>query len=359
MNVLVIGQNTKIANVFNVMNDRVYMVVDYIPNYRSYRENNLYRTISTSTNILRMNSIPKRIIEIRKWCKDFHIDIIFTNEKNSMIAAKLATLSMKKRIIHLSTSHNSYAFQRERNVRFFSYLVKLCTDGYLALASFVYNKLVAHGVSEKKILLFPNTIEDNLFFPKKSYAISGDYIKVAYTAVVAPGKAQDVLLRAVSILKQRGIDIKVDFYGNVVSVGTQYSMELADSVSKLGLSDRVCFKGLIENDALRVELANYDLYVCPSRMEMSPFNILEAKATGLPIIATNVGGIPDLIEDGVDGLLVPVDSPESIADAIERCAKDENYRRKLGKGALFAVSQNKSVKKASEALSCFIKSIGR
>ena len=62
----------------------------------------------------------------------------------------------------------------------------------------------------------------------------------------------------------------------------------------------------------------YDIYVCPSLMEMSPYNVLEAKSAALPIVATRLGGIPDLIINNVNGLLVDAEDVDSMVAAIER-----------------------------------------
>ena len=76
-----------------------------------------------------------------------------------------------------------------------------------------------------------------------------------------------------------------------------------------------------------------DLLVLPSRQEGLPVVLMEATSVGLAIVATAVGGVPQVLTDGVDGLVVPPDSPPALADAIARVATDADLRARLGLAA--------------------------
>ena len=84
---------------------------------------------------------------------------------------------------------------------------------------------------------------------------------------------------------------------------------------------------------LRNLLAASDLFVLPSWAEGLPNSVLEAMASGLPIVSTRVGGIPELIEDEVSGLLVPPKNPEALSIAIKRLLGDEIFAKKLAMAA--------------------------
>ena len=87
MNVLIIGQNTKIANVFSSFANNVFLVIDSVENLnrfainRTYKENEKYIVLSTTTNVTSLKYIPQRIKEIRTWVRENNIDVVFTNEK--------------------------------------------------------------------------------------------------------------------------------------------------------------------------------------------------------------------------------------------------------------------------------------
>ena len=97
-----------------------------------------------------------------------------------------------------------------------------------------------------------------------------------------------------------------------------YEATLKAQVHALGLSAQVAFKGLAAHDDIPQILQQADLYLLPSLQEGLPLSLLEAMAAGCPIIATRVGGIPDVIEDGRHGLLVPPADVEALKDALLR-----------------------------------------
>lgn len=112
------------------------------------------------------------------------------------------------------------------------------------------------------------------------------------------------------------------------------SSEIADLHRTLGLGDRFRLLGF-RTDVPDL-LAASDLMVMSSLTEGLPVSIMEAMSQGLPIVATAVGGVPEAVTDGRNGLLVPSGSPEALADAIGRVAGDDVLRARLGRAALEA-----------------------
>ena len=102
---------------------------------------------------------------------------------------------------------------------------------------------------------------------------------------------------------------------------------------RLGVADHVDLCGWLDPQRREAQLARADIFVLPSRNEGLPMSVLEAMARGLPVIATPVGGLPELIEDGVNGLLVPPGDPEALARAILELAGDPERRQALGNAA--------------------------
>jgi glycosyltransferase involved in cell wall biosynthesis len=104
---------------------------------------------------------------------------------------------------------------------------------------------------------------------------------------------------------------------------------LTEQVRDLGLEEHVFFTGTIE-DAARL-LPAFDLFVLPSKSEAFGYVLIEAGLAGVPVVATRVGGIPDIITDGVNGLLVPPDNTPALTDALRRMIKDEDFRLTLAR----------------------------
>lgn len=102
-------------------------------------------------------------------------------------------------------------------------------------------------------------------------------------------------------------------------------------VKEKGLEEKVLFLG-IRDDVPKL-LADSDVFILPSDWEGVPLTVLEAMAAGKPVIATAVGGVPELVEDGATGVLVPPRDPEALAQGILRLVKDPDLRRRMGKAA--------------------------
>ena len=103
------------------------------------------------------------------------------------------------------------------------------------------------------------------------------------------------------------------------------------AIVKMGLERKVLFLGI--RDDVPQLLAASDVFVLSSDYEGVPLTVLEAMAAGKPVVATAVGGVPELIEDGETGILVPPRNPEALAQGILRLAKDASLRQRMGKAA--------------------------
>ena len=117
--------------------------------------------------------------------------------------------------------------------------------------------------------------------------------------------------------------------------------EVMEHAKRLGVSDHVEFCGHVTD--VPSFLAGLDMFVLPSvSSEGLPLAVLEAMAMGLPIVATRIAGIPEVVEDGTNGFLVPPQAPAALADALQRCCEDVALRRRLGEAALAGTRQKHS-----------------
>lgn len=123
-------------------------------------------------------------------------------------------------------------------------------------------------------------------------------------------KGQDILLKALKICEKRGLDFKLNLVG-----GGRYKSRILEEIKKLDLHEKVNLIGTIPSgDPIKKELDKADIFVFPSRVEGLPRALIEAMARGLPCIATNVGGIPELLPSKY---LVRTESPSELAGRIE------------------------------------------
>jgi glycosyltransferase involved in cell wall biosynthesis len=156
--------------------------------------------------------------------------------------------------------------------------------------------------------------------------MTGPEVVMGVTCRLDPMKGLDYLIRALPPLVER-YPLRL----RVVGEGA-YRQELEQLAEQLGVADRVCFAGFLSGQALVDELMNFDLYVFPSLWEGLPYSLLEAMRAGLPIVSTNVGGIPEAIGDN-EGLLVSPASSEELQRGIEAMLSDPNRARELGRAA--------------------------
>lgn len=100
-----------------------------------------------------------------------------------------------------------------------------------------------------------------------------------------------------------------------------------------GLDDRITFPGYMDLEAKKAAFADHDIFLNTNRVDNMPVSVLEAAASGLVPVATSVGGIPDLLTDGVDAVLVPDEDVEAMADAVLELLSDPDRYAELGRGA--------------------------
>jgi glycosyltransferase involved in cell wall biosynthesis len=139
-------------------------------------------------------------------------------------------------------------------------------------------------------------------------------------------KGYDVLLDAAHIVDERRLPIRFAAAGHGA-----LDHEMAERHRALGLGDRFRFLGH-RHDALEL-LTAADIVVLPSHQEGLPVVLMEASSLGATMLATSVGGVGQVIQDGVNGLIVPPGRPEALADAIERLGSDPDLRARLGQQA--------------------------
>jgi glycosyltransferase involved in cell wall biosynthesis len=137
-------------------------------------------------------------------------------------------------------------------------------------------------------------------------------------------KGQDVLLDALAEVRHRGLDYHAVFAGE-----GELRDAFATRAQRLGLSNRVRFVGQVEE--LGPLLLAADAVVMPSRWEGLPLTLLEALARARPVIASAVGGIPEVIGDGVEGRLVPAGDVTALADALESFHRRPDIAQRMGR----------------------------
>jgi colanic acid/amylovoran biosynthesis glycosyltransferase len=147
--------------------------------------------------------------------------------------------------------------------------------------------------------------------------------RIYCAARLAPEKGYEFLVQAIKILKDKEYDLQVRFVGDGPRRGA-----LEHLARDLGILDRVHFLGHLDEAAKMRELYASDLCVLPSLAEGLPSSATEAMAVGVPVIATNIAAMSELVEHGKTGLLVRPSDPVALADAIIMMIHDFEFRRR-------------------------------
>ncbi len=195
--------------------------------------------------------------------------------------------------------------------------------------------LVNMGVPRERIHVQHNSIRpepalnsDEIHLLQTKLGLNKDEQMVLAVGRLSKEKAQIDLIRAFKELTERHPDINA----RLVIVGDGPERRLpAEVVASLSLGERVIFAGQVNNVGAYYAAAN--VLVNPSHSEGSPYVLLEAMAAGLPIVATAVGGVPEMVEHNETALLVPANDPEAMANAIARILNDEHLAQRLAANA--------------------------
>jgi glycosyltransferase involved in cell wall biosynthesis len=154
-------------------------------------------------------------------------------------------------------------------------------------------------------------------------AFAGGEPLVGFMTRMVTRKGVDVLLDALVLLRDRGTLPRVALVGN----GDRYD-DVAARVARDGLSERVDVRPFAP--PVWPRLAAFDVFVLPTLWDVFPIAVLEAMAAGVPVIASDVHGLPESVDDGVTGLLLPAGDAAALADAIERLVDDAELRARMG-----------------------------
>lgn len=187
-------------------------------------------------------------------------------------------------------------------------------------------------------------VDPNLFRGREGAAPRGRF-EILCVARLVPAKGQSILLAAVAKLIERGRKIHVSLVGD----GPGRAMFEA-LTARLQIGGHVTFHGSITQDRIREYLERADVFVLPSFAEGIPVTLMEAMAMEIPCVSTLVGGIPELIQSGVNGILVPPSDPDGLADAIANLMTDPALRARLGREGRCTVVSSYNLRKNVEEL---------
>lgn len=204
------------------------------------------------------------------------------------------------------------------------------TDRVVAVSPCVRDELISYGiVSFRKIEVIPLGFDLTPFLVvqrggfRSEFGLSEGVRLVGIVGRLFPIKNHRLFFDAAHLIVRRCGDVRFVVVGDGV-----LRSELEAYVRALGISDRVIFTGW-RFDIARIQ-ADLDVLVVSSNNEGTPVSAIEAMASGTPVVATRVGGVPDIIEDGRNGFLVPPGDAEALSEAVLRVLEDRELALRMG-----------------------------
>jgi glycosyltransferase involved in cell wall biosynthesis len=273
---------------------------------------------------------PSALWTLARLCKGQKIDVVHTHLQKAIITSLLIARSIRARVV---IHEHGPIFRGGTGCLYRAALRLLGARAAITVANSEASRLAlekALPTDRGPIVVVPNFIDLDRFDPerhdrsaaRRSYGLADADFVVGFIGRLDRAKGADVLLDAGALLKHDG-----DSYRFVIVGDGPEKTRLAEQARALDLDDIVTFAGLCKDTAS--VMSAFDIGVVPSRREAFGIAALELMRMRIPVIASPVGGLPELVRDGVCGLLLARLGPEEISEAVRTLRTDEQQRAEL------------------------------
>lgn len=259
-------------------------------------------------------------------CREFRPDVLVAHGFSEHLWGRYAGLLAKvPHLVHIE--HNT----RERYTRWrlaqARWLARR-TDRIVGCSEGVRRTLLDMGMPAERTIAIPNGIRLEPFAEADAHPFARREPGIVMVARFSKQKDHATLLRALALLRERGLQPPVQFAGGGKALHRQPLEKLA---AELGIDRQVRFLGVVRDVPQR--LMAHRLCVLATHYEGMPLALLEGMAAGCAVVASAVPGVREVLDHGVDGLLVPESDPVAMADALERLLRDPQDAARMAAAA--------------------------
>ncbi len=256
--------------------------------------------------------------ELAKLIRREDFALVHAHTPRSLLAGAIAAREAGVPLVyhvHSPTGNDSTRrLQNFVNARLERWLLRRAAK-LIAVSPSLAELMIRQGFAQERVVYVPNGVPAVKSIirhrPTSTWTLG-------MAALFRPRKGIEVLLQALSLLRSQGYDVRLRAIGPFETPA--YEREVHALVAQLNIADAIDWTGFVSD--VHAELRQVDLFVLPSLFgEGLPMVVLEAMAAGLPVVASNVEGIPAAIRDGEEGLLVEPNHPEKLAAAISEMVK--------------------------------------
>ncbi|MCC6956594.1 MAG: glycosyltransferase [Anaerolineales bacterium] len=304
--------------------------------------------------------IPAFVNGIREFCKakNLQYDLIHSHYWMSGVAALELKAAWQAPVVHMfhtlglmkqrvarspSEVEGDYRLKGEKDVLRLADRIVAATPAELAQLQWLYQ------ADTRKIVIIPPGVDISRFYPippdeaKEAIGVPPCESMLLYVGRIEPLKGIDVLIEALAVLQAENTTVCLVVIGGDPENGEQAPNEEMERLQSMcrqaGLKDLVTFLGKRSQDSLPYYYSAAEAVVVPSHYESFGMVALEAMACGTPVVASQVGGLAFLVQDGVTGYTVPVDDPQALAHRLSDLLQDHELRSRLGAQALVVAHQ--------------------
>lgn len=304
--------------------------------------------------------IPAFVNGIREFCKakNLQYDLIHSHYWMSGVAALELKAAWQAPVVHMfhtlglmkqrvarspSEVEGDYRLKGEKDVLRLADRIVAATPAELAQLQWLYQ------ADTRKIVIIPPGVDISRFYPippdeaKEVIGVPPCESMLLYVGRIEPLKGIDVLIEALAVLQAENTTVCLVVIGGDPENGEQAPNEEMERLQSMcrqaGLKDLVTFLGKRSQDSLPYYYSAAEAVVVPSHYESFGMVALEAMACGTPVVASQVGGLAFLVQDGVTGYTVLVDDPQALAHRLSDLLQDHELRSRLGAQALVVAHQ--------------------
>ncbi len=288
------------------------------PDGRLFREAQK-KGISTFPVRIRNDLDPRPVCSLRRKIREEGYDIVHFHTKRAH-ALCLWPLRVNSHSRYVVTRRMDYPVKRNW---YNDYLYNRKVDGIVAISQMIADVMIQGGVKREKIRVIYSGVNPALFRRIPAPGGSPGRPVIGTVAVLEERKGHRFLLEAAALLKRQGHRLSYRFAGEGALRG-----RLEQIVAKLGLQEEVTFLGFVSD--VPAFLSEIDIFVLPSIYEGLGVAVLEAMAASRPVIASRVGGLSELVEDQITGILIPPGDSLALARAISQLVSEIELAQKMG-----------------------------
>ena len=309
--------------------DTVVHIVTLSESIRSARKDTL--TKFSWETVRKIVELPLFVLRLRAVILRMQVDLVHTNSLKADILGGLAGRLAGKKVVWHVRDRIENDYLPTKVVSMFRRLVRMIPDGIIANSGATLQSLRLPDRLASRRPALASVIHDGFDIRTlvSEAPSKGQPLLVGLIGRITPWKGQDVFIRAIHRVHACLPEVRFQIIGSALFGEELYEQELRALSANLGLDDCVEFCGFVREVQQRIAIL--DLVVHASTIS-EPFGqvVIEGMAAGKAVIATRGGGVSEIVEDGVSGVLVPKNDPVALADAMLQLLNDSSRRQALG-----------------------------